>query len=95
MNVAPTAVAYQRAPPQSNQGKGQKREAFDHIPMSYAELFPALIQKNLVQTRPHPTIPLTLPWYYKAGQTCAFHQGIPGHHIENFYPLKSEVKKMV
>ena len=95
VNVAPTTVAYQRPSPQRNQGQSQKREAFDSIPMSYAELFPNLIQKKLVQTRPPPDIPLPLPWYYKADQTCAFHQGAPGHNIENRYPLKSEVQKMV
>ena len=36
-----------------------------------------------------------LPWYYKVDQTYAFHQGDPGNNIENYYPLKSEVQKMV
>ncbi|CAI8588867.1 unnamed protein product [Vicia faba] len=63
--------------------------------MSYAELLPVLIREKLVQTRPPPTIPLTFPWYYKADETCAFHQGAPGHNVENCYPLKSEVHKMV
>ena len=63
--------------------------------MSYAELFPALIQKKLVQTIPRPALPLTLPWYYKVDQTCAFLQGVLGHTIENCYPLKAEVQKIV
>ena len=63
--------------------------------MSYAELLSALIQKKLVQTKPPPAIPSPLPWYYKADQTCAFHQGAPWHNVENGYPLKSEVHKMV
>ena len=63
--------------------------------MSYAELLLDLIQKKLVQTRPPPAIPSPLPWYYKADQTCSFHQGAPGHNIKNCYSLKFEVQKMV
>ena len=48
-----------------------------------------------MQTRSPPVVPLTFPWCYKANQTCAFHQGAPGNNIENCYPLKSEVQKMV
>ena len=95
VNVAPTTVAYHIPSPQGNQGKSQKREAFDSILMSYEELVSALIQKKLVQTRLPPDIPSPLPWYYKEDQTCVFHQGAPGHNIENCYPLKYEVQKMV
>ncbi|XP_050909462.1 uncharacterized protein LOC127123273 [Lathyrus oleraceus] len=43
----------------------QRRTNFDPIPMSYAELYPALITKNLVQPRPRPPVPEVLPWWYK------------------------------
>ena len=95
INAAPTTVAYQRPSQQGNQGYNQRRENYDPIPMSYAELLPALIQKKLVQTRPPPAIPSPLPWYYKADQTCAFHQGAPGHSVENCYPLRNEVQRLV
>ena len=49
----------------------------------------------MVQTRPPPVVPSPLPWYYKASQTCAFHQGAPGNNIKNFYSLKYEVQKMI
>ena len=73
VNAAPTTVSYQRPSPQGNQGQSQKREAFDSIPMSYAELLTVLIQKKLLQTRPPPVIPSHVPWYYKADQACSFH----------------------
>ena len=91
VGVALTIVAYQRPSQQGNQGYNQRRERYDPIPMSYTELLPALIQKKLVQTRPPPVVPSPLPWYYKADQTCAFHQGAQGHNVENCSPLKSEV----
>ena len=63
--------------------------------MIYTELLPTLIQKKLVHTRPPPAVPSPLPWYYRADQTCAFHQGAPGHNVENCYALKTEVQKLV
>ena len=63
--------------------------------MSYTELLPELIQKKLVQTRPPPVVPSPLPQYYKVDQTSAFHQGAPGNNVENYYPLKTEVQKLV
>ena len=73
VNAAPTTVAYQRPEPQGSQGKSQRREPFDSIPMSYAELLPALIQKKLIHTRSPHVVASPLPWYYKVDQTCTFH----------------------
>ena len=63
--------------------------------MSYAELYPALIQKNLVQTRTPPAIPEKLPWWYKPEASCAFHQGAQGHDLNSCMALKIEVQKLV
>ncbi|XP_050916713.1 uncharacterized protein LOC127131865 [Lathyrus oleraceus] len=63
--------------------------------MSYEKLYPALIQKNLVQTRTPTAIPKELPWWYKSHHHCAFHQGSPGHDIENCLTLKAGVKRLV
>ncbi|KAI5441574.1 hypothetical protein KIW84_010880 [Lathyrus oleraceus] len=63
--------------------------------MSYAELYPSLVLKNLIQSRNPPQIPEPLPWWYKLELRCAFHQGAPGHDIENYYPLKYEVQKLM
>ena len=49
----------------------------------------------MVQTRTPPVIPSLLPWYYKEDQTCAFDQGAPGHNVENCYPLRTEVQRLV
>ncbi|KAI5408538.1 hypothetical protein KIW84_054402 [Lathyrus oleraceus] len=63
--------------------------------MSYAELYPSLVLKNLLQPRNLPQIPEPLPWWYKPEFQCSFHQGAPGHDIENCYSLKYEVKNFV
>ncbi|XP_050890471.1 uncharacterized protein LOC127095887 [Lathyrus oleraceus] len=59
------------------------------------ELFSALILKNLVQTKTPPTIPKELPWWYKADQHCALHQGEPDHDIENCFSLKAKVRRLM
>src|SRR4051812_49268258 len=46
----------QQDSPPNEQNQPQKGN-FDPIPMTYAELFPALVHKNLVQTRSPPLIP--------------------------------------
>ncbi|KAI5400583.1 hypothetical protein KIW84_065462 [Lathyrus oleraceus] len=63
--------------------------------MSYAELYPSLVLKNLIQPRNPPQIPEPLPCWYKPKLRCAFHQGAPQHDIENCYPLKYEVQKLM
>ncbi|KAI5436026.1 hypothetical protein KIW84_022456 [Lathyrus oleraceus] len=73
----------------------RKKVSFDPIPMTYAELYPFLVLKNFIQPRNPPQIPEPLPWWFKPELRCAFHQGAPGHDIENCYPLKYEVQKLV
>ncbi|KAI5409830.1 hypothetical protein KIW84_055330 [Lathyrus oleraceus] len=73
----------------------RKKVSFDPILMSYAELYPSLVLKNLIQPRNPPQIPEPLPWWYKPELRCAFHQGAPDHDIENCYPLKYEVQKLM
>ncbi|KAI5416224.1 hypothetical protein KIW84_041319 [Lathyrus oleraceus] len=40
-------------------------------------------------------IPKPLPWWYKLELCCVFHQGAPKIDIENYYPLKYEVQKLM
>ena len=63
--------------------------------MTYTELFPALIRKNLITTKPPPIAPNNNSPWYKADQFCAYHQGSSGHNIENFFPLKTDVKRLI
>jgi hypothetical protein len=84
---------YQQSYQQQN--RAQRTPQFDPIPMKYAELLPALLEKNLVRTRPPPRVPERLPGWYRADLSCAFHQGAPGHDTEHCYALKFEVQKLV
>ena len=61
VDYQPPQRTHQQSYQQNNQGKNQKKYPFDPIPMSYAELFPVLVQKNLVQTRSPPVVFMKLP----------------------------------
>lgn len=63
--------------------------------MTYTELYPSLISKNLVQPRQPPVLPKKLPWWYKLEASCAHHQGAPGHDLERCFAIKEEVKRLV
>src|ERR1051325_2376534 len=85
----------QQAQQFNNQNRAPRVTQFDPIPMTYTELYPALIERNLIQTRSPPPVPEKLPWWYKADVSCPFHQGAPGHDLEHCIELKAEVQKLV
>ena len=82
----------QQAQQFNNQNRAPRISQFDPIPMTYTELYPALIERNLVQTRLPPPVPDKLPWWYKADVSCPFHQGAPGHDLEHCIALKPKYK---
>jgi hypothetical protein len=58
LHQRPPQQYQQQAPQQfNNQNRTAKTPQFDPIPMTYAELLPILIEKNLVQTRAPPPVP--------------------------------------
>ncbi|XP_050909901.1 uncharacterized protein LOC127123744 [Lathyrus oleraceus] len=85
----------QRTNQQNQQNRAQRPAQFNLIPIIYTKLFPALIHKNLVQTRTPPFVAKELPWWYKTDQHCAFHQGAPCHDNENCFTLKAEVRRLM
>jgi len=82
---------YQQQRPRPQNAKLQ----IDPIPMTYAEILPWLLSRDLVQTREPPPVPEKLPVWYRPDQTCAFHQGGRGHNIENCYGLKNAVQRLI
>ncbi|KAI5411503.1 hypothetical protein KIW84_056545 [Lathyrus oleraceus] len=63
--------------------------------MSYAELYPSLLERKLVTPRDPPAMPANPQWWYKPDQHCVYHSGAPGHNIENCYPLKTKVQDLM
>ena len=92
----PQQQAYQpRNSNQTSTSYERKRVTFDPIPMTYAELYPSLIERKLITPRDPPAIPANPQWWYKPELHCVYHSGAPGHDVENCYPLKTKVQDLV
>ena len=62
--------------------------------MTYTKLYPALVQKGLITTR--PLIPRNpSPAGFRSDLYSEFHQGATGHDLESCYALKTRVKELV
>ncbi|XP_050915290.1 uncharacterized protein LOC127130297 [Lathyrus oleraceus] len=53
------------------------------IPMTFTELYPYLVQRGLVITRALGPPPNPLSANYNTAAHCLFHEGAPGHDLEN------------
>ncbi|KAI5412787.1 hypothetical protein KIW84_057421 [Lathyrus oleraceus] len=92
----PQQQAYQpRNNNQTSTSYDRKRVSFDPIPMTYAELYPSLIERKLITRRDPPAIPTNPQWWYKPELHCVYHSGAPGHDVENCYPLKTKMQDLV
>ncbi|KAI5434524.1 hypothetical protein KIW84_021381 [Lathyrus oleraceus] len=92
----PQQQAYQpRNCNQTSTSYERKRVTFDPIPMTYAELYPSLIERKLITPRDPPAIPTNPKWWYKPELHCVYHSGAPGHDVENCYRLKNKVQDLV
>ena len=78
-----------------DQPKGQKvnkdRTRLDPIPLSYAELFPKLLEKGLIESIHLSPLRPPFPKWYKADAHCDYHARNPGHSLENCSILKYKV----
>ncbi|KAI5413516.1 hypothetical protein KIW84_057911 [Lathyrus oleraceus] len=99
-NVRPAVSQHKAYQPRNNNNTStsnyeRKRVTFDPIPMSYAELYPSLIDSKLITPRDPPAVPTNPQWWYKPELHCVYHSGAPGHDVENFYPLKTKAQDLV
>jgi len=77
------------------QNQAQKASRFGPISVKYAELFSTLLRENLIQTRLPPPMPKKLSTWYKPDLFCAFHQGAPGHDIEQCFAFRTVVQELI
>jgi len=63
--------------------------------MKYVDLFPRLLERNLIHTKAPLSVPTILSVGYRADLSCAFHQGALGHDIEQCFALKKIVQKLI
>ncbi|XP_058776649.1 uncharacterized protein LOC131650968 [Vicia villosa] len=79
--------------PQRNQQKEDRH--IDPIPMTYAQLWPYLIEKKAIAPRPTRPAKFPFPKEYNPNVKCDFHDGITGHSIEDCNILKEKVQDLV
>ncbi|KAI5430288.1 hypothetical protein KIW84_034753 [Lathyrus oleraceus] len=92
----PQQQAYQpRSSNQASTSYERKKITFDPIPMSYAELYPSLIERKLITPRDPPAVPANPQWWYKPDQYCVYHSGAPGHNVDNCFQLKNKVQDLM
>jgi len=77
------------------QNQAQRASRFGPIPVKNAELFPTLLRENLIQTRLPLLVLKILSTGYKADLSCAFHQGAPGHDIEQCFAFRTVVQELI
>ncbi|KAI5390626.1 hypothetical protein KIW84_075793 [Lathyrus oleraceus] len=63
--------------------------------MTYAELYPSLIERKLNTPRDPPALPANPQWWYKLDMHCVYHSGAPGHDVESCFPLKTKVQDLM
>ncbi|XP_050881931.1 uncharacterized protein LOC127085460 isoform X2 [Lathyrus oleraceus] len=80
---------------QASTSNERKKITFDPIPMSYAELYPSLLERNLITPREPPPIPVNPRWWYRPEQHCVYHSGAPGHDVDSCFQLKMKVQDLV
>jgi len=90
-NVQSSGYQPQFQPCQQQLQQQAPRTQIDLIPMKYADLFPRLLERNLIHTKAPLSVPTVLPAGYRADLSCAFHQGAPGHDIEQCFALQKIV----
>jgi len=80
---------------QAGTSNERKKIIFDPIPTSYAELYPSLLERNLITPRDPPPIPVNPRWWYRPEQHCVYHSGAPGHDVDSCFQLKMKVQDLV
>ncbi|XP_017609640.1 uncharacterized protein LOC108455611 [Gossypium arboreum] len=81
----------EQRPTRSNPEKPQ----FTPIPMSYGELYPKLLEKQLIS--PYYMAPLKPPYlkWYDPNASCMYHAGNQGHSTENYLAFKRRVQGLI
>ncbi|KAK2421636.1 hypothetical protein QL285_032245 [Trifolium repens] len=83
---------------QQNQ-HGPRRERrnvhYDRIPMLYGQILPRLLYKGLVQLKPLDPVSPPYPPGFDENARCDYHNGSPGHNVENCRAFKHKVQELI
>ncbi|KAK2382101.1 hypothetical protein QL285_069655 [Trifolium repens] len=83
---------------QQNQ-HGPQRERrnvhYDRIPMLYGQILPRLLYKGLVHLKPLDPVSPPYPPGFDENARCDYHNGSPGHNVENCRAFKHKVQELI
>ncbi|KAK2396956.1 hypothetical protein QL285_058583 [Trifolium repens] len=82
---------------QNQQGSRRERRNvhYDRIPMPYGQILPHLLCKGLVQLKPLDPVSPPYPPGFDENARCDYHNGSPGHNIENCRAFKHKVQELI
>ncbi|KAJ1388243.1 hypothetical protein SESBI_39280 [Sesbania bispinosa] len=72
----------------------KERIKIDPVPISYSEIYDALLKENLVAPEVPQTVSNPPPKWYNSTETCKYHMGAPGHTIEKCWTFKHRVQRL-
>ena len=73
----------------------RRKNQWDPIPVSYAELLPKLIDSGHIKPiQGRPRRP-PFPNWYDVNIRCDYHSGVPGHSIEDCTNFKNKVQNLI
>ena len=80
----------------SGQKAGRRRkDQWDPIPVTYAELFSNLIDSGYIKSIPARPRKPPFPKWYDVNIRCDYHSGIPCHSTEDCTILKNKVRNLI
>ncbi|KAK2452450.1 hypothetical protein QL285_000244 [Trifolium repens] len=83
---------------QQNQREPRKERRnvhYDRIHMPYGQILPHLLQKGMVQLKPLDPVSPPYPPGFDDNARCDYHNGSPGHNIENCRGFKHKVQELM
>ncbi|XP_017408518.2 uncharacterized protein LOC108321311 [Vigna angularis] len=78
-----------------NYNRDEKVASFTPIPMTYTELLPYLLRRNLIKVCPTRPIRPPYPKSYDTNAKCDYHEGACGHSTEACKALKHKVQSLI
>ena len=75
--------------------KGLERTRLDPIPISYAELYPSLVENHLIAPIHLSSLRPLFPKWYDENAQCSYHDGNRRYSTENCTALKYKVQELI
>ena len=73
----------------------QNKSQWDPIPVTYTELLPKLLERQLVALSHVPPMKPPFPKWYNPNVYCDYHAGKPGHSTEDCHSFKHKVQALI